>query len=588
MMRTRLLRCVLLLAALCLPVHLPMSAPARAAASAPPPTPDPARAKPLARQWALLIGIGQYQDASIAPLSGPPHDVAALREVLLARWGFPAAQVRTMQASQATRSAILQALRELLANSAPGDDILIYYSGHGTSLHDSASHLPMPHDTGALVPWDYRKASLDPAKLIVGRTDLRPLLEQLEAGKRKVWLVADACYSGQLVRNVGDERNPHDLPPRLLTHEAGQLAQRSVAENASATAKPISPWPYRKVQLLAAASAGTRAVEIPATQLASTPTRDGKPHGALTDALLRILHGELPADFDGDGYLSLDEVQRASAEFMDRRPYNHSAQRLPLVWEDAQGLGQQPVLRAVGVAAKPAGGPEPSLRVRIDSAQPAFDRVVGGLPHLQLVDRGAEAELLLVQNGPYWLLKSGHGAVLGQVDSQQAEAVDTLRGQLLQQALVAHIGGLARQYRHSALPVELGPPGSAGRVVLGSHIQYVLRPVRKAVLVVFDIDAHGKISVPFPGNGAQMFPREGGKMVHIPDGNEVDYFTVGKPTGLDYQLHFAFDAVPGGLAALCGQEGLEADDKQVRVFVNGLAKMRGRFGFAQTVLRVEP
>ncbi len=581
MMRQALSRAILA-AALLAGVGAVWPGTASAAPAAPATTPAPAQ------QWALLIGIGQYQDAGIPQLTGPAHDMAAMRAVLQARWGFAAERIRTLQDRQATRSAILQAIDTLIQQSAAGDDILIYYSGHGTSLHDSASHLPMPHDTGALVPWDYRKASQDPAQLIIGRSDLRPRLLQLEAGNRKVWLVADACYSGQLVRNTGDENDPHALPPRLLTHEAGQRARRSLEENASATREPITPWPYRKVQLLAASGAGARAVEIPDAQLGRTPTRDGKSHGALTDALLRILHGELPADLNADGYLSLDEVQRASAEFMDSRPYNHSAQRLPLVAEDEHGLGQMAVLRLPNVAAKPSGGAAPRLRVRLDSAQPALVRALNGVPHVQVVQAGAAAELVLAQNGPYWLLKSGHGALLSQVDSNSGDAALRLRGQLLQQAWVAYIGGLARQYRHSAVPVELGPPGNSGRVKLGDNVNVVLRPVKDAVLVVLDIDANGQISVPFPKTGAQMTARTGGARLIVPDGHSADFFTVGPPTGLDVQLHFAFDAVPAGLDALRGQEGLNADDERVRVFVNGLAKMRGRFGFAQTVLRVEP
>jgi Caspase domain/Domain of unknown function (DUF4384) len=543
---------------------------------------------PLKGQWALLIGIGQYQDKRIPALAGPAHDVAAMREVLQARWDFPEQHIRTLQDRQATRKGILQALKALLEQSAAGDDILIYYAGHGTSQHDSARHLPMPHDTGALVPWDYPYDSKDPAHLIIGRSDLRPLLLQMEERGRKVWLVADACYSGQLVRNTGDDRDPEALPPRLITLEPGNTARRTAQENASASATPITPWPYRKVQMLAAASAGTRAVEIPHDQLRRTPTRDGKPHGAFTDALLRILHGELPADFNADGVLSLDEVHRASAEFMDNRPYNHSAQRLPLVFEDEQALGQSAVLRARNVAAKATGGAAPVLRLRIDSSQPLLTQALAGVPHVQVVAAGKAAELVLTQNGPYWLLKSEHGGLLGQIDSKLPDASQRLRGQLVQQAWVAYIGGLARQYRKGGVPVELGPPGNSGRVAIGSPVHFVLRPAQDAVLVVLDVDANGKISVPFPKTGAQMALRKGGTRLKVPDASENDSFTVGEPIGLDVQLHFAFDVQPKGLDALRGQEGLDAEDERVRIFVNGLAKLRGRFGFAQTVLRVEP
>lgn len=165
-------------------MHWPLAASAQTAAS------------PLRGQWALLIGISQYQDKNIRPLHGPINDVTAMQAVLTKRWGFPAAQVRTLLNEQATRAAILQGLQDLMKHSAPGDDILIYFSGHGSSAHDVDNQLPVPLDSGVLAPWDYPLDSRDARKIIVGRSDLRPLFLQMEARGHKVWVITDACYTG--------------------------------------------------------------------------------------------------------------------------------------------------------------------------------------------------------------------------------------------------------------------------------------------------------------------------------------------------------------------------------------------------------
>jgi hypothetical protein len=55
---------------------------------------------------------------------------------------------------QATRRAIMDELQALEGRSQPGDHLFLYFSGHGTSPYDP-NRLPLPHSTGAFLPYDF-------------------------------------------------------------------------------------------------------------------------------------------------------------------------------------------------------------------------------------------------------------------------------------------------------------------------------------------------------------------------------------------------------------------------------------------------
>ncbi len=135
----------------------------------------PAAAEP--RRVALLVGIGQYADAAVPALEGPAHDIAAVKTALQSHWGFQAADIEVLADAAASRKGILAALQRLETRSAAGDQVFIYFSGHGTSANDRDSGLPLPHTSGAFIPWDLRtdqSAQAMVAQLIVGQRDLQP------------------------------------------------------------------------------------------------------------------------------------------------------------------------------------------------------------------------------------------------------------------------------------------------------------------------------------------------------------------------------------------------------------------------------
>ena len=189
---------VLLLCA-CLPTSAPTPAHATPAASA------PATSAPTAapNKIALLIGIGTYTDPALPSLSGPSQDVAALKDVLIRRWDFTAANIQTLTTRQdTTRANILKALTALQSSSRPGDEVLVYYSGHGTSKRDPSQRLALPDASGAWVPSDFTTSKARLQDLVQARVDLKPIFTQLENEGRKLWIIADSCFSGQAARSL--------------------------------------------------------------------------------------------------------------------------------------------------------------------------------------------------------------------------------------------------------------------------------------------------------------------------------------------------------------------------------------------------
>jgi uncharacterized caspase-like protein len=84
---------------------------------------------------ALLIGINDYQ--ALPKLNGAVNDVENIQGLLVTRYGFPEAQVRTLVDREATRAGILAALEQLVEEVGREDTVYLHYSGHGSQVADA-------------------------------------------------------------------------------------------------------------------------------------------------------------------------------------------------------------------------------------------------------------------------------------------------------------------------------------------------------------------------------------------------------------------------------------------------------------------
>lgn len=135
---------------------------------------------------ALTIGIDKYETQ---PLSGCVADARSAAAVLKGL-GF---DVQTLCDEAATRQGIATAIDRLLAESRPGDTVVVHYAGHGTQLPD------LNRDEGdgfdeAWVPHDYLSGEffID--------DDQGELFDRYRAAGVELVLFTDCCHSGTNTR----------------------------------------------------------------------------------------------------------------------------------------------------------------------------------------------------------------------------------------------------------------------------------------------------------------------------------------------------------------------------------------------------
>ncbi len=98
------------------------------------------RERVASTHWALIIGVSDYihfGDEAGGDLAGAERDARVMRDVLVERWGFPDENIRLLLNHEATKAAITEAMTEWLPeNARSGDQITIYFAGHGSQMWD--------------------------------------------------------------------------------------------------------------------------------------------------------------------------------------------------------------------------------------------------------------------------------------------------------------------------------------------------------------------------------------------------------------------------------------------------------------------
>jgi hypothetical protein len=144
---------------------------------------DPLRVGNLdfGRYYALIIGNQNYR--SLDPLQTPLRDAERASRVLADRYGF---NVRVLE--DANDVSMLKAINDMNEVLKPGDNVLIYYAGHGTRLQSGRS------ESGYWLPVNADPPPQDtywvPNEQITGH------LGRLKA--KRVLVIADSCYAGLL------------------------------------------------------------------------------------------------------------------------------------------------------------------------------------------------------------------------------------------------------------------------------------------------------------------------------------------------------------------------------------------------------
>ena len=188
----------------------------------------------LAEKRALLIAAGSYDNPAIEDLEAPANDLQLMAS-LSRQLAIPDSnaiilgdkhsdrQVNSRLAGRATRTNILAAMASLAEASRAGDDVLVYFTGHGSQQPDQKPDDPRSDEADGwdevILPVDAGVWSSETGSIINAITDdeLGLMLDRIRSSGANVWLVMDSCNSGTLMRGVSaDSRQAKSISPETL------------------------------------------------------------------------------------------------------------------------------------------------------------------------------------------------------------------------------------------------------------------------------------------------------------------------------------------------------------------------------------
>lgn len=211
--------------------------------------------------WALIIGINNYQN--VPQLNYAVNDAVAVKEMLVANYGFKNDNIKLIIDEEATKDNILKGFSDILTQAKEKDRVIVFYAGHGETYK-----LPSGGDMGYLIPVDGNLENLYlssiPMKSVYDIADM-------SYAKHILYLV-DACYGGLTLATTRGLKK--DITPEYI--------QKMTKE--------------RGRQVITAGGKGEQVLE-----------KAEWGHSAFTKSLLNGL-GEGYADENMDGIITADEL----------------------------------------------------------------------------------------------------------------------------------------------------------------------------------------------------------------------------------------------------------------------------------------
>ncbi len=256
---------------------------------------------------ALVVGINEYEAKSIGNLQGGVPDARAVAQFLVDDLGMARENILLLTSpasgeneQRATRAAILYGLRNFLKDAPQGSHVLFYYSGHGsyTKLAPDISFGDQQGET--LVPADARvNTQLD----ILDR-EMRVIREELKQRKLYLTVIADSCFSGDVMRGDPDISGP--AVPRLTGEPHGGPRTLDSLLDGTVTQEALQAL-YTEEEDSAAYTLIAGCLDNQQSYEASSAT--GERRGVMTTALLEALRS-------AQGALTYEEVARLLTAFV--------------------------------------------------------------------------------------------------------------------------------------------------------------------------------------------------------------------------------------------------------------------------------
>ena len=206
--------------------------------------------------WVLSIGVSKYADSSIN-LKYADHDAEAIARILETQRGrlFREVYTKVIVNEQATREAILKAMKRFLGQASQNDVVLIFLAGHGVQDRQTQTYYFIP--SNATGDDDLISSGL-PMPMFQEAT--KGLLNNVN----KIILWLDTCHAGAMTLAARGVDPGEDLA-EALAQASGQY-------------------------VLSASKAGEKSFENDKWRFEGKG--EGKGHGAFTYSLLEGLYGQ--------------------------------------------------------------------------------------------------------------------------------------------------------------------------------------------------------------------------------------------------------------------------------------------------------
>lgn len=124
-----------------------------------------ARAADAPKTWALIVGVGAYQNPQISPLRFAAKDAISLRDAMLSKEivGLPRDQVKMLADNEATRDNIMGAAENFFKNVQKGDKVVVFMAGHGVAkgVGTEAKSYFLPTDAKGLTRESLANSAVD-------------------------------------------------------------------------------------------------------------------------------------------------------------------------------------------------------------------------------------------------------------------------------------------------------------------------------------------------------------------------------------------------------------------------------------------
>ena len=251
----------------------------------------------LAGQKALLIGINVYPHMlPDKQLSDARQDALSMKEFLVEHWGFSSSDIRLLLDRDATKRKIMDALNNWLPSaSGPGDRVVVFFSGHGTSVRDVSGDEVDGKDEAFSPSDSSRRRGV--AGLVLD-DEIAVAFSRLPG--REILLIADSCHSGTVARGAALDMETNAgsatarfLPPRTFESDSESA---SGAQESTLIIRDEEPMSREVGSLL------TLSAAMPYQYAWSTGRG-----GVFTSRLIEALTN-LRADLNGNGQVTTAEV----------------------------------------------------------------------------------------------------------------------------------------------------------------------------------------------------------------------------------------------------------------------------------------